>query len=238
MAETKATMRVELIAHTTINPNAPQVWLDDDVADNERTDMDTLAEYAGRSCYESWDRPNPKTRRNADYLEHILDSNHVSVLEHASATFYITGVSRTLTHELVRHRHLSPSQRSQRYVDEGDALIVVPADLAVSGELTDALAAHHARSLELYRQAVAQLTNIHGLNRKAARGAARAFLLNATETRIVMSGNLRAWRDFLGKRWHVAAEAEIQMLACLILDQLRDIAPHAVQDIPEAPFGS
>lgn len=228
-------MTVELIAHTIIDE--PSAWLAD-VEDNDRTDMDALAEFAGRSCYESWDRPNPATRLNSDYLSHILDSNHVSVLEHASVTFYISGVSRTLTHELVRHRHLSPSQRSQRYVDEGDALHVVPADLAVSQALTDALAAHHAASLELYSSAVTELTEVHGLNRKAARGAARAFLLNATETRIVMSGNLRAWRDFLGKRWHAAAEAEIQMLAGIILLQLRSIAPHAVQDIPQEPFGS
>lgn len=226
-------MVVELLAHTMITDSS--VWLAD-IEDNKRTDPDALAEFAGRSCYESWDRPNPKTRRNEDYLAHILDSNHVSVLEHSSATFYITGVSRTLTHELVRHRHLSPSQRSQRYVDEGDALLVVPVDLAVSHALTERLEAHHAHSLELYRDAVEELTTNYGLDRKSARGAARAFLLNATETRIVMSGNLRAWRDFLGKRWHVAAEAEIQMLAGMILAHLRQLTPHAMQDIPDDPF--
>lgn len=231
-----AKMKVQLLAHTRVDAVGvfmPETWPDE----QEVGDMDALAEYAGRSCYESFHRPNPATAKNDDYLAHILDSNHVSVLEHASASFYITGVSRTLTHELVRHRHLSPSQRSQRYVDEGDALLVVPVDLTVSQTLTDRLRAHHEASLELYGEAVDELT-ARGLPRKAARGAARAFLLNATETRIVMSGNLRAWRDFLGKRWHVAAEAEIQQLAGLILGQLRLIAENAVQDIPSEPFGS
>lgn len=229
----RATPVVEVLAYTGISDPSARLA---DIPDNERTDMDALAEFAGRSCYESWDRPNPKTRRNEDYLAHILDSNHVSVLEHSSVTFYIQGVSRTLTHELVRHRHLSPSQRSQRYVDEGDALLVVPLDLARSKSLSDALEAHHERSLELYRDAVRVLTDEIGLDRKSARGAARAFLLNSTETRIVMSGNLRAWRDFLSKRWHIAAESEIQFLAGMILVHLRRLAPHAVQDIPGQPF--
>lgn len=66
---------------------------------------DTLGEMAGRLCYESWDRPNPATATNAGYLANIIKQQHFSVLEHASATIYLEGVSRTLTHELIRHRH-------------------------------------------------------------------------------------------------------------------------------------
>ena len=85
------------------------------------TDADggqALAEFAGRACYESWHKPNPATATNAGYLRHILEVGHLSVLEHGSVTLYLRGVSRSLTHELVRHRHLSFSQLSQRYVPE------------------------------------------------------------------------------------------------------------------------
>ena len=76
------------------------------------TDADggqALAEFAGRACYQSWNKPNPATATNAGYLRHILEVGHLSVLEHGTATFYLTGVSRSLTHELIRHRHFSYS---------------------------------------------------------------------------------------------------------------------------------
>ena len=73
-----------------------------------------LAEFAGRACYQSWHKPNPDTRTNHGYLGHILEVGHESVLEHGTVSVYITGISRSLTHELVRHRHFSYSQESQR----------------------------------------------------------------------------------------------------------------------------
>ncbi len=94
-----------------------------------------LAEFAGRACYESWHKPNPATATNAGYLRHILEVGHLSVLEHGSVTFYLRGVSRSLTHELVRHRHLSFSQLSQRYVPERDAAMVEPDVIADDPEL-------------------------------------------------------------------------------------------------------
>src|SRR3712207_7558756 len=75
---------------------------------------EALAEFAGRACYQSWDKPNPATATNAGYLRHILEVGHLSVLEHGTVTMYLTGVSRSLTHELIRHRHFSFSQLSQR----------------------------------------------------------------------------------------------------------------------------
>lgn len=76
---------------------------------NWETDTDQpgqqLIEMAGRTCYQSWS--NPSGRTNAEYIGNMLEHGHLSVIEHASATFYIRGVSRSLTHELVRHRHLS-----------------------------------------------------------------------------------------------------------------------------------
>ena len=109
MAET-APLRVQLIAKTDFLAPPDVPW---------STDADggpALVEFAGRACYQSWSKPNPKTATNAAYLRHIIDVGHFSVLEHASVSFYITGISRSATHELIRHRHFSYSQLSQRYV--------------------------------------------------------------------------------------------------------------------------
>lgn len=137
-----------------------------------------IAEFAGRACYQSWSRPNPDTATNAAYLAHILEVGHESVLEHGVASFYVTGVSRSLTHELVRHRHLSPSQLSQRYVDSADAGIVVPPELRGLGE--DLLRQSMARAVDEYERLVSIMTakltrdGVTGTEaRKRARQAAR-----------------------------------------------------------------
>jgi len=75
-------------------------------------DGEALVEFAGRACYQSFHKPNPKTASNEGYLAHILETGHGSVLEHASVSIYITGVSRSFTHELIRHRHFSFSELS------------------------------------------------------------------------------------------------------------------------------
>src|SRR5262249_29853180 len=90
---------------------------------------EALAEISGRLCYLSYAKPRPGG--NKTYLGHILEVGHGSVLEHAVWNFIFVGVSRSLTHELVRHRHLSYSQLSQRYVDESVAEYVEPDCIAV-----------------------------------------------------------------------------------------------------------
>jgi thymidylate synthase (FAD) len=162
------------------------------------------------------------------YLKNILDQGHYSVLEHSSATFYVTGVSRNMTHELIRHRHLSYSELSQRYVDMEDARMVIPPALREehAGGQTAPLPWAPLRDYE----ATVRRLMASGLKRKQAREAARAVLPGGTETRIVVTGNMRAWRDFLNKRWHVAADAEIREFAGEILFQLKGIAPGCFQD--------
>ena len=128
MAET-APLRVQLIAKTEFLAPADVPWSTD--ADGGQA----LVEFAGRACYQSWSKPNPRTATNASYLKHIIDVGHFSVLEHASVSFYITGISRSCTHELIRHRHFSYSQLSQRYVPENDAQVVVPPGLEDDPEL-------------------------------------------------------------------------------------------------------
>ncbi|MEU0158985.1 FAD-dependent thymidylate synthase [Streptomyces sp. NPDC006261] len=197
-------------------------------------DADALAEAAGRLCYKSFNRPNPDTARNEDYLKNIIDQGHFSVLEHSSVTFLVRGVSRSLLAELTRHRHLSFSVVSQRYVDYSKTEPVIPP--ALEGyELTIGMT--YTQAIEAYEALVNVLLE-EGLTRKQAREAARAVLPNAAPVDMVVTGNLRAWRDVLGKRWHVAADVEICRLAGLVLSHLRDIAPNSVQDIPDEPYGS
>src|SRR5690606_21123208 len=81
-----------------------------------------------------------------------------------------------------------------------------------------------------------QSLSASGLSRKEAREAARCVLPNAAPVDMIVTGNLRAWRDVLGKRWHVAADAEIREFAGIVLEHLRGIAPNAVQDVPESPY--
>jgi thymidylate synthase (FAD) len=142
---------VTLVAHTTAAiPSNGMPW--DQWASDARTDADLLTEFAGRLCYQSWDKPRPATRANSDYLANILQRKHFSVLEHAGFTVVITGVSRSFTHELVHHRHLSFSQLSQRFVDESSARFVPPPLFRDDPEAVALLQAHHAAALELYRR--------------------------------------------------------------------------------------
>lgn len=228
-------MKAELIASTHIQPlSHPTV---EEYMDNNITtaDADTLAEFAGRSCYQSFHKPNPKTARNEDYLANILDLGHESVLEHSSATFYIQGVSRALTHELIRHRHLSFSELSQRFVDVEETDMVYPP--VAEWEEAEPIADVRDMARQAYSFIVGSLQG-RGHKRKQAREAARAVMPNATETKIVVTGNHRAWRDVLKKRWSVHADAEIRELAGELLTQLRELAPATYQDIPTKPFGS
>lgn len=187
-------------------------------------DGQILIEFAGRLCYESFDLPNDATAENGPYIRNIVNQGHESVLEHASVTFYIEGVSRNLTHELIRHRHLSFSELSQRYVNMEDANVVNPP--AEGGGLFK-LSESHKR---IYQASVKRYMD-QGLSRKQAREAARYGLPAGVETKIVVTGNLRAWRDVLKKRWTKYADAEMQILAEKLYHILDAEYPDVFEDI-------
>ena len=208
---------------------------------SEADEVDELAEVAGRLCYQSWDRPNPKTATNKGYLANILAQGHESVLEHASVTFYVEGVSRALLAELTRHRHLSFSVVSQRYVDATQLDMVRPPimdelDTETRNRVSDILETQYQSAQQAYKEIV-EILAAAGYKRKQAREAARAVLPNDTASPLIVTGNIRAWRDVLKKRHHVAADKEIQRFAAEVLSNLREIAPNSVQDIPDTPFG-
>jgi len=208
---------------------------------------DELAEVAGRECYQSWHRPNPGTSTNTGYLANIINHAHYSIFEHASFTFSVREVSRDLTHQLVRHRHLSPSQSSQRYVDESHGEVVLPPDLvrlrdhpgADDSLVYTLLGDLHHDAVEKYRTIYETLRDL-GIPHKRARQAARYVLPGGHETRLVISGNVRAWREFLVKRLGVDelskqpfADLEIYGLAEHILTILYQEVPNSVQDLWE-----
>ncbi len=213
---------------------------------------EVITETSGRLCYLSFARPRPGG--NAAYLHHIKEVGHGSVLEHAVWNFLITGVSRSLTHELVRHRAgFGFSQLSQRYVDESVAEYVEPDIIAKDPQLhavwSEAVARSHAayvRLAELLHEklidpkaAVAAMLPPDAdrtTRRKAARQAARSVLPNATETKIAVTANARALRHFLEQRGSVSAEPEIRKLANKMLDLLQVEAPNLFGDYQKVPL--
>jgi thymidylate synthase (FAD) len=201
----------------------------------EGTDGEKLAEFAGRICYMS--QRNPAGRSTGEYLENIKKQGHGSVLEHANYTLLIEGVSRSLTHELVRHRAgFAYSQLSQRYVDESDAHFVVPPAIVGEDALLAAWQAQVESAQASYVALVDQLMQryawvadkIH--RRKMAREAARGVLPNSTETKIVVTANARAWRTALELRSSEAAELEIRRMAVAVIRLFKQEAPHFFAD--------
>ena len=208
------------------SPKIAEEWLE---LPDQAAYAEYLTEFAGRACYQSFDRPNPATNTTEKYLNRTLfEQKHWSIAEHASVTFYIEGVSRAFTHELIRHRHLSYSQLSQRFVDESDLSIVIPPALAddyqnstyVLDTITEAATDAEAKYIALVEHLVGK-----GTPRKQAREAARSVLPNMAETKIVVTGNLRAWHEFCERRTQPDADAEMQEVAGMIYDQLSTIAP-------------
>lgn len=212
----------------------------DDSAWREREDIpykgEALIEFAGRLCYESFDMPNPSTATRAGYLDNIIAQGHESVLEHVSVTFYVEGVSRNLSHELIRHRHLSFSELSQRFVDMSEANFVVP-PVFRPGLYTHLcpLAGYgnggvEGEPLTMYQEMVEQAKE-DGANRKQAREGARSYLPAGMETKFVVTGNLRAWRDVLKKRDSEHADAEMRLFAKEVKRQLLKEYPDVFKDL-------
>lgn len=201
---------------------------------------EALCEMAGRLCYMSFGKGR---KTNKEYLGHILSVGHGSVLEHAVWNFVITGVSRSFTHELVRHRAgFGYSQLSQRYVDESIAEYVEPECIASDPELHTVWLESVRQSHEAYCRLVEGLMRRFAeepdatMRRKKARQAARSVLPNATETKIFVTGNARAWRHFIEARAEEHADTEIRVVAARILKILQAESPNLFGDYTLAPL--
>jgi thymidylate synthase (FAD) len=239
---------VYLVGRQTVDPAELERFLTDHGV-SWRTDTEVageyLAEVAGRVCYMSFARPRPGG--NKTYLEHILEVGHGSVLEHAVWNFIFVGISRAVTHELVRHRHMGYSQLSQRYVDESVAEYVEPDCIAADPELHRVWLEAVAQSHQAYMQLAEKLQDAFKSEpdktqrRKLARQAARSVLPNATETKIFVSANCRALRHFIEMRASRFADVEIRKLAVQVLRLMQKEAPHlfsdyALEPLPDGTF--
>ncbi|UCE60792.1 MAG: FAD-dependent thymidylate synthase [Phycisphaerales bacterium] len=204
---------------------------------------EVLPEIAGRLCYMSFAKPRPGGSKA--YLERIKDVKHGSVFEHTVWNFIITGVSRSFTHELVRHRAgFGYSQLSQRYVDESVADFVEPACIAEDPELHETWQEAVNDAQKAYVKLVNALQHKFEhiddktLRRKMARQAARSVLPNATETKIFVTANARSLRHFIELRCNEYAETEIRSVAAQMLDLLCEEAPaifgdYELVDLPD-----
>lgn len=183
---------------------------------------------AARICYDS----KPKTlEEERKFIKGLVKSGHCSTIEHSSATFRIDGVSRALTHELVRHRLFSFSQRSQRYVKENEPNYVTPDVLTGDNSDNPKLAAAKTIFDDAMKTAWGVYETLLGLGLKPE--DARYVLPNACCTSITVSGNFREWRNFLELRLSPRAQWEIRKAANVILDELIKIAPSVFEDLKE-----
>ena len=193
-------MKVEILAYT---PNPEE----------------TIARAAS-TCYDSVPKELDKARK---MIAAIIKSGHESCIEHSSATFEIDGISRVVTHELVRHRiGFAYSQRSQRYVDEANPSFVIPEEIEAN-ETAKALFEDAMRYAWEKYKALQDL----GLKNEMA----RYVLPNACCTKIVVTADFRAWRNFLKLRLSKRAQHEIRNLANVLLDKLIEIAPSCFEDL-------
>ena len=180
---------------------------------------------------------NPAGRTTSEYLRNILRQGHGSVFEHSTYVMLIEGISRSCSHELVRHRAgWGFSQLSQRYVDESHAAFVMPPAIMGDPELESQWTEQVEAAQTAYVTSVERLMKryewvedkIH--RRKMAREAARSVLPNATEVKIVVSANVRAWRTMLELRLGEGAELEIRRMAAACLRVLQQEAPALFAD--------
>lgn len=200
-------------------------------------DGEWLVEMAGRNCYQSWAKEGekPKGRSHEEHVRHLIEVGHGACLEHANFNFLMWNISRSLTHELVRHRLASYSQLSQRYVDSSNVSFVVPPAIQelskINPEAYRAWVEHCERSRQLYEELTTQLSEMYVdiesdlERRKKARQAARSVLPNATETKIFVTMNARAVRHLIELRANPAADVEIRCLAVKVCRILQDKAP-------------
>lgn len=215
--------KVAFIAGTEINFDPIDSVME---VDFDSSPSETLMTFAGRNCYQSFHRPRPETAADADYLERTLfDQGHWSIAEHATATFYITGVSRAFLTELTRHRHLSFSVLSQRFVDESDLNIVIPPALRENDYPARKGLERVSSDNEYYYRRLTSVLAEQGLGRKQAREAARAVLPNMVETRIVVTGNLRTWHEVIERRTQPDVDAEMREVMLMVEDKLAEVSP-------------
>lgn len=204
-----------------------------------------IAASAAKLCYSSSDILSIKNgltdEKNADYIDMLVSIGHESVMEHVSFTFGIEGISRACSHQLVRHRIASYSQKSQRYVNENAFDYVTPPCIAGNSEANDEfermmteINSSYAKIADLLTESHAKQFITEGMDEKSANSKARKlanedarFILpNACETQIVVTMNVRSLFNFFRHRCCNRAQWEIRAVANEMLRLCLEVAPN------------
>jgi thymidylate synthase (FAD) len=189
-------------------------------------DPEKLIEQAGRTCYMSHDRATADSSEK--FVRMLVSKGHLSVLEHASAAFKISGISRVSTHQIVRHRLCSFSQRSQRYVRENAEDFIVPPAISASPQAS-----------AVFEQAMSRAADAYGdlLKLGIPMEDARFVMPNATPSEIVLSANFRQLRHIIITRGSKHAQWEVRNVAIGILSIIKQHAPNVFADLDVCPDG-
>ena len=207
---------------------------------SEGTDADYLIEFAGKSCYMSFDTSLNQnltkvgTRSTHDYIQQgIIANHHGSVLEHASVTFFLVNVSRVVTHEIVRHRAGTAfSQTSGRYVRTDEVDMYLPADIACNPAAVEVWERAVGQMEENARE-LAKVTHVSDKPfslKKKLTSAFRRLIGNGQANHIVVTANHRAWRHMIEMRTDPHAEEEVRVVFADISRQLRERFPAIYAD--------
>ncbi|MDP9457515.1 MAG: FAD-dependent thymidylate synthase [Actinomycetota bacterium] len=217
-------------------------------------DSSQLCKTAGQLCYASFGPRRTTNENAAEYFERLTSAGHGSVLEHANFSFLLYGISRSVTHELVRHRAgVGVSQVSQRYVSGAVLRFVERPEYAADEELhrlfeerVDRAAAEYeamaGRLLERQGQGAALLEADRATDaRKKVQQTARSLLPNETEAPMVFTGNVRALRHIIEMRADEHAESEIRNLAirlflCLAMTDPILFGDYKLQALPDGTY--
>lgn len=182
-------------------------------------DAERLIEAIGRTSYLSFHKQGEETEKR--FIRMLIKNGHLSVLEHAYATFRISGASRALTHQLVRHRLCSFIQQSQRYVDESQFNYIEPDSIQKDPEAHSLFVDFMGKAREVYSKLQSM---------KIKKEDARYVLPNAVESQIVVSANFREWRHIITLRGKPQSQWEIRRMAIEILRILKNYAPTIFED--------
>ncbi len=223
---------IKLLASNTPKQGWTDAWPSDTWLTEGATGSDLLCEASGRVCYDSYENPRPGG--NSAYLARIRDQHHGEVLEHAVFTILVRGVSRTLSHQLVRYRAgWSFCQRSSRFCDEAKQPCVVlpPAMLLLDPSSSAYLnwLASITTSYQAYTHLQEQL-RAQGYTKKEVNEASRSLLPQCMATELVFTANARALRHFLEQRCSAHADAEIRRFANGVYGLLKQDAPQLFAD--------
>lgn len=245
----KVQPKVYLIAKTELNESGLEEFLSDikqsEWNSNAQSDPDMLTEFGGRLCYRSFsvydennkEGTNPNVTRiredNGQYVKNLIDSGHHSVLEHSTLSLLFHNISRVYSHEMVRHRLMSYSQESLRYIRLDNIKAWLPDEIKENPELNK-LYEDTICHLEGVQEKLNKIVKLDGKSfdeKKKWTSRFRRLAPIGLATTILVSGNLRAWRHIINMRTSKGAEEEMRLVMNQVVPILKNFAPAVFADL-------